>query len=87
MQCNTNYTGNQSNLNYINLNVLKTYKKTFPKIILGLSDHTPGHETVLGAIALGALTDYLGFKLAFGLAGSLGIIIMAPLIMNRRQAV
>ena len=40
-----------------------------------------------GAIALGAFTDYLGFKLAFGLAGSLGIIIMAPLIMNRRQAV
>ena len=40
-----------------------------------------------GAIALGALTDYLGFKLAFGLAGSLGIIIMAPLIMNRRQVV
>ena len=40
-----------------------------------------------GAIALGALTDYLGFKLAFGLAGSLGVIILAPLIMNRRQAV
>ena len=54
MQCNTNYTGNQSNLNYINLNVLKTYKKTFPKIILGLSDHTAGHATVLGAVTLGA---------------------------------
>ena len=23
-------------------------------MILGLSDHTPGHETVLGAVALGA---------------------------------
>ena len=33
-----------------------------------------------GAIALGALTDYLGFTLAFGLAGSLGIIILAPFI-------
>jgi len=54
MQCNTNYTADISNLNYINLNVLKTYKKLFPKAILGLSDHTHGHATVLGAIALGA---------------------------------
>ena len=54
MQCNTNYTNSNKNFNYINLNVLKLYKKKFPKIILGLSDHTPGHSTVLGAIALGA---------------------------------
>lgn len=54
MQCNTNYTGSRENFKFINLNVLKTYKKKFPKILLGLSDHTPGHETVLGAIALGA---------------------------------
>ena len=54
MQCNTNYTGGLENFNYINLNVLKTYKLLFPNTILGLSDHTPGHETVLGAIALGA---------------------------------
>ncbi len=53
MQCNTNYTGSLENFNYINLNVLKQYKKLFPNTILGLSDHTPGHETVLGAIALG----------------------------------
>ena len=26
----------------------------YPKMILGLSDHTPGHSTVLGAVALGA---------------------------------
>ena len=38
----------------------------------------------VGAIALGALTDYLGFTLAFGLAGSLGIIILAPFILLRR---
>ena len=37
-----------------------------------------------GAIALGALTDYLGFTLAFGLAGSLGIIILTPFILLRR---
>ncbi|WP_435086244.1 N-acetylneuraminate synthase family protein [Candidatus Pelagibacter bacterium nBUS_33] len=54
MQCNTNYTNQFDNFNFINLNVLKTYKKKFPNIIYGLSDHTMGHETVLGAISLGA---------------------------------
>ena len=54
MQCNTNYTGSENNLKYINLNVLKTYKKKFPNLILGLSDHTFGHSSVLGAISLGA---------------------------------
>lgn len=55
MQCNTNYTNQIENFNCINLNVLKTYEKEFKnKIILGLSDHTKGHITVLGAIALGA---------------------------------
>lgn len=54
MQCNTNYTGTLENLKYVNLNVLKTYAVMFPQLILGLSDHTPGHTTVLGAVALGA---------------------------------
>ena len=54
MQCNTNYTGDKDNIKFTNLNVLKQYKKIFPKIILGLSDHTFGHVTVLGAITLGA---------------------------------
>lgn len=54
MQCNTNYTGSLENFKYINLNVLKTYAKKFPDAVLGLSDHTPGHATVLGAVALGA---------------------------------
>jgi len=55
MQCNTNYTGSIENFKYVNLNVLTLYKKYFKKkIILGLSDHTPGHTTVLGAISLGA---------------------------------
>ena len=53
MQCNTNYTASDDNFNYINLNVLKSYKKKYPNIVLGLSDHTLGSETVLGAIALG----------------------------------
>ena len=55
MQCNTNYTNEQSNINYINLNVIKQFKKIFKKkVILGLSDHTKGHATVLGSITLGA---------------------------------
>lgn len=54
MQCNTNYNGTSNNFKFINLNVLNSYKKLFPKAILGLSDHTHGHETVLGAVALGA---------------------------------
>ena len=54
MQCNTNYTASENNFGYINLNVLKLYKKKYPNIILGLSDHTLGNETVLGAVALGA---------------------------------
>jgi len=53
MQCNTNYTANDENLKYINLNVLKSYALMFPNAILGLSDHTLGHTTVLGAVALG----------------------------------
>lgn len=54
MQCNTNYTGSRDNFRHIALNVLKTYANCFPDTVLGLSDHTPGHATVLGAVALGA---------------------------------
>lgn len=54
MQCNTNYTIDPDNFKYINLNVLKTYKEMYPDAVLGLSDHTMGFATVLGAIALGA---------------------------------
>lgn len=54
MQCNTNYTASLENFKYIQLNVLKVYREMYPDLILGLSDHTPGHTTVLGAVALGA---------------------------------
>lgn len=54
LQCNTNYTGNLTNFDYINLNVLKTLQSMYPNLVMGLSDHTPGHATVLGAVALGA---------------------------------
>ena len=54
MQCNTNYTASLENFQHIALNVLKAYSRKFPDTILGLSDHTPGHSTVLGAVTLGA---------------------------------
>lgn len=54
MQCNTNYTASLENFRHIHLNVLQTYRTLFPSAILGLSDHTPGHATTLGAVALGA---------------------------------
>lgn len=54
MQCNTNYTGSLENFRYVNLLVLKQFASLYPGMILGLSDHTPGHSTVLGAVALGA---------------------------------
>jgi N-acetylneuraminate synthase len=54
MQCNTNYTASLENFRFIQLNVLKAYRDMYPGLVLGLSDHTPGHTTVLGAVALGA---------------------------------
>ena len=54
MQCNTNYTAADGNFDNIHLNVLKTYHQMWPDLILGLSDHTHGYATVLGAVALGA---------------------------------
>jgi len=54
MQCNTNYTASLENFDHIHLRVLNTYRAMFPGVILGLSDHTFGHATVLGAVALGA---------------------------------
>jgi sialic acid synthase SpsE len=54
MQCNTNYTASIENFNHIHLRVLASYYVLFPDLILGLSDHTLGHTTVLGAVALGA---------------------------------
>jgi N-acetylneuraminate synthase len=53
MQCNTNYTSDNSNYKNLNLKVLETYKKKFPGIVLGLSDHTFDEVSTLGAIALG----------------------------------
>ncbi|MEI8132346.1 MAG: N-acetylneuraminate synthase family protein [Leptolinea sp.] len=54
MQCNTNYTASPENFDHLHLRVLNTYHSMVPNLILGLSDHTPGHASVLGAVALGA---------------------------------
>lgn len=54
MQCNTNYTGSAENFRFVNLNVIRTFASMYPQLVLGLSDHTPGHAAVLGAVTLGA---------------------------------
>lgn len=54
MQCNTNYTGSIENFNHVNLKVLHSFAERWPGMPLGLSDHTPGHSAVLGAVAFGA---------------------------------
>jgi N-acetylneuraminate synthase len=54
MQCNTNYTANESNYDHLHLNVLKAYAEKWPNVILGLSDHTQSPAPVVGAVALGA---------------------------------
>lgn len=54
MQCNTNYTGSIENFRFVRLNVLQTFASMYPQLVLGLSDHTPGHAAVLGAVTLGA---------------------------------
>lgn len=54
MQCNTNYTGSLENFANVNLNVLRAFALKYPGLPLGLSDHTPGHAAVLGAVTLGA---------------------------------
>ena len=54
LQCNTNYTSSPENFRHLQLNVLRTYASMYPGMVLGLSDHTLGHASVLGAVALGA---------------------------------
>jgi len=54
LNCNTNYTGSQENFRHVNLRVLQSFALHWPGMVLGLSDHTPAHAAVLGAVALGA---------------------------------
>jgi N-acetylneuraminate synthase len=60
MQCNTEYTARVGEsreerlqrFRHINLRVLETYARRWPGIPVGLSDHTHGALTVLGAVGL-----------------------------------
>lgn len=60
MQCNTEYTAKvdeskedrYKRFEHINLKVLETYGNKWPDVPLGLSDHTHGSMTVLGAVGL-----------------------------------
>jgi N-acetylneuraminate synthase len=54
MQCNTNYSGSEENFRAVNLRVLQSFALHWPGMVLGFSDHTPGHAAVLGAVTLGA---------------------------------
>jgi sialic acid synthase SpsE len=54
LQCNTNYTADRNNFAHLQLNVISEFKRIYPGVITGLSDHTLGHVSVLGAVALGA---------------------------------
>lgn len=51
LQCTSNYPTKPED---IHLNVLKTYMREFPDIIVGLSDHSPSDIASLGAVAIGA---------------------------------
>lgn len=60
MQCNTEYTAQPGEsrekqlerFRHINLRVLATFAQHWPHIPLGLSDHTHGNTTVIGAVGL-----------------------------------
>ena len=60
MQCNTNYTARhgedisltRERFSNLNLSVLKNYSELYPQLPIGLSDHTHGSLSVLGAVGL-----------------------------------
>ena len=54
LQCNTNYTALRENYSHLQLKVISKFKRMYPGIVTGLSDHMPGYVSVLGAVALGA---------------------------------
>lgn len=49
-QCTTNYPASYEE---INLNVIDTYRRKFPNMIIGFSDHSIGIEASIGAVAKG----------------------------------
>ena len=51
MQCTSLYPTSEKD---VNLNVLKTFKKTFKKVELGLSDHTTSDTAAIVSVGMGA---------------------------------
>jgi sialic acid synthase SpsE len=60
MQCNTEYTASlgetleqkRARFRHINLRVIETYRRRWSDVPVGLSDHTHGDLTVMGAVGL-----------------------------------
>lgn len=52
LQCTSNYPTLPKD---VHLNVMKTYQKEFPDMLIGLSDHSPTFTASIGAVALGAV--------------------------------
>lgn len=65
-QCTTDYP---SSFEEINLNVIDTYKKEFPGLIIGFSDHSIGFEASIGATAKGVKVIEKHFTLDRNLEG------------------
>jgi N,N'-diacetyllegionaminate synthase len=66
LHCTTNYPCPPED---VNLNVLKTYQKEFPKYIIGYSDHTAGINVPVLAVALGAKIIEKHFTLDHNMEG------------------
>lgn len=54
MQCNTNYSIDNTKHTFSNLAVLNEYRNLYPDVVIGLSDHSKSHWSTLASIALGA---------------------------------
>lgn len=66
LHCNTEYPTPMAD---VNLNVMTTIKKAFPGTRIGYSDHTPGIEVAVAAVALGAQIIEKHFTLDRNMAG------------------
>ncbi|MHA1641606.1 MAG: N-acetylneuraminate synthase [Promethearchaeota archaeon] len=65
-QCSTNYPTRYED---VNLNVIELYKREFPKILIGLSDHSLGIEASIGAAAKGVKVIEKHFTLSKDMEG------------------
>ena len=66
LHCNTQYP---TPFNDVNLKAMETIRKSLPGIEVGYSDHTPGIEVPIAAVALGAQTIEKHFTLSREMGG------------------